>query len=120
RLTDNHCVCDDTGAAPPNKRKWGWRPLTSRPLNDNLTSQRIRAMMRAGVKILLAGAKTDVPALLHRLDKADTKEGIKSLRAAADLGVPYPVLLYDRFLGRPFASHRDSVSELVGEVIEVA
>lgn len=30
------------------------------------------------------------------------------------------MLLYERFLGRPFASHRDSVSELVGEVVEGA
>ena len=28
--------------------------------------------------------------------------------------------LYERFLGRPFAGHRDSVSELVGDVLEVA
>ena len=28
------------------------------------------------------------------------------------------MLLYERFLGRPFASHRDSVSEHVGEIIE--
>jgi hypothetical protein len=34
--------------------------------------------------------------------------------------VPYPVLLYERFLGRPFAGHRDSVSELVGDVVESA
>jgi hypothetical protein len=45
---------------------------------------------------------------------------MKSLQPVADLGVPYPVLLYERFLGRPFASHRDSVSELVGEVVEAA
>lgn len=32
--------------------------------------------------------------------------------------VPYAILLYERFLGRPFASHRDSVSELVGDVME--
>ena len=38
----------------------------------------------------------------------------------ADLGAPYPVLLYERLLGRPYATHRDSVSELVGEVVEVA
>ncbi len=30
------------------------------------------------------------------------------------------MLLYERFLGRPFAGHRDSVSELVGDVIESA
>ena len=28
------------------------------------------------------------------------------------------MLLYERFLGRPFAGHRDSVSELVGDVLE--
>lgn len=38
----------------------------------------------------------------------------------AQLGSPYAVLLYERFLGRPFASHRDSVSELVGDVLETA
>ena len=77
-------------------------------------------MIDAGVKTLLAGVNNEISAVLHRLDKADTKEGIKSLQPVADLGIPYPVLLYERFLGRPFASHRDSVSELVGEVVEGA
>jgi hypothetical protein len=78
-------------------------------------------MIKAGVKILLDGVDTNVPGVvLHRLDKADTKEGIRSLQPVADLGVPYSVLLYERFLGRPFASHRDSVSELVGLVVESA
>jgi hypothetical protein len=30
------------------------------------------------------------------------------------------MLLYERFLGRPFAGHRDSVSELVGDPLESA
>ncbi len=30
------------------------------------------------------------------------------------------MLLYERFLGRPFAGHRDSVSELVGDLLESA
>ena len=72
------------------------------------------------LRSLLVGAHTNVATLLHRLDKADTREGIRSLQPVADVGVPYPVLLYERFLGRPFASHRDSVSELVGEVVESA
>jgi SOS-response transcriptional repressor LexA len=42
------------------------------------------------------------------------------LQPLADLGVPYAMLLYERFLGRPFAGHRDSVSELVGDVLETA
>jgi hypothetical protein len=110
----------DQSAARNIDRNMRLQPLTPRPLGTILTDQRIRAMIEAGVKILLEGAKPTVSTLLHRLDKADTKEGIKSVEAVADLGVPYPVLLYERFLGRPFASHRDSVSELVGEVVEAA
>jgi hypothetical protein len=75
-------------------------------------------MIEAGVRTLLDGVNTEAATVLHRLDKADTKEGINSLQPVADLGVPYPVLLYERFLGRPFATHHDSVSELVGEVVE--
>jgi hypothetical protein len=110
----------DQGAARSIDRNMRQQPLTPRPLGAIVTDQRIRAMIEAGVKILVAGAKSKIPTLVHRLDKADTKEGIKSVEAAADLGVPYPVLLYERFLGRPFASHRDSVSGLVGEVVEAA
>jgi hypothetical protein len=118
--TEDTGVAVDQGAARLIDRNMRMRPLTPRPLGSTLTDRRIRAMIEAGIQILLAGRKTDVPTLLHRLDKADTKEGIKSVEAVADLGVPYPVLLYERFLGRPFASHRDSVSELVGEVVEAA
>jgi hypothetical protein len=118
--TETTGVTVDQGAARSIDRNIRLQPLTPRPLGSILTDQRIRTMIEAGVKILLGGAGTEVPSLLHRLDKADTKEGIKSLQPVADLGVPYPVLLYERFLGRPFASHRDSVSELVGEVVEAA
>ena len=38
----------------------------------------------------------------------------------ATIGAPYAMLLYERFLGRPFAGHRDSVSELVGDGLENA
>jgi hypothetical protein len=38
----------------------------------------------------------------------------------ANLGAPYSVLLYERFLGRPFAGHRDSISELIGNIVENA
>ena len=110
----------DQGAARSIDRNMRMNPLKARPLGQSLTDQRVRAMIKSGVAVLLAGAQPQNPILLHRLDKADTKEGIKSVEAAADLGVPYPVLLYERFLGRPFASHRDSVSELVGEVVEAA
>jgi hypothetical protein len=57
---------------------------------------------------------------LHRFDKADSTAGLSSVQQLADLGVPYAMLLYERFLGRPFAGHRDSVSELVGDGLENA
>jgi hypothetical protein len=60
------------------------------------------------------------PDKIHRLDKADTKEGLGTLHTLAGLGVPYAMLLYERFLGRPFAGHRDSVSELIGGNMEAA
>jgi hypothetical protein len=110
----------DQGAARSIDRRMRVDPLRQRPLGTTLTDQRIRAMIDAGVRTLVAGANTEVATVLHRLDKVDTKEGVKSLQPVADLGVPYPVLLYERFLGRPFASHRDSVSELVGDVVEGA
>lgn len=114
-------IAVDQGAARTIDRNTRLRPLVPKAFGKTLGDQRMRAMIAAGVKILADGVNTDVPdVVLHRLDKADTKEGIKSLQPAADLGVPYPVLLYERFLGRPFATHRDSVSELVGEVVEAA
>ena len=58
--------------------------------------------------------------MTHRLAKADTAKGLSSLQNAANLHVPYAVLLYERYLGRPYASHRDSVSELVGDLMENA
>ena len=87
---------------------------------NGFTAQRIRAMIEAGVRTVKQGPGVVPAGIVHRLDKADTLEGTGSLRSIADLGVPYPVLLYERLLGRPYATHRDSVSELVGEVVEVA
>ena len=36
----------------------------------------------------------------------------------ASIGAPYAMLLYERFLGRPFAGHHDSISQLVGDDLE--
>ena len=58
--------------------------------------------------------------MVHRLAKFDTHDGIISLQHAAREDVPYAVLLYERYLGSPFATHRNAVSELVGEVMENA
>lgn len=118
--TETTGVRVDQGAARTMDRNIRLKPLSPRPLGATLADQRLRAMIQAGVATLVAGAGPNNPAIVHRLNKVDTKEGIRSLQPIADLGVPYAVLLYERFLGRPFASHRDAVSELVGEIVEGA
>lgn len=99
----------------------GIRNDPSGPLRlSSLKETRIRALVRTACRLIKAGASETPEELLHRIDKADTKDGIDSLHRAASLGIPYAMLLYERFLGRPFAGHRDSVSELVGDVLEIA
>jgi hypothetical protein len=93
------------------------KPLRS---SGGMTDKRIRALVATACDLLKEGAPEGVAGVLHRLDKADTQHGLKSIQPLADLGVPYAMLLYERFLGRPFAGHRDSVSELVGDVLESA
>jgi hypothetical protein len=81
---------------------------------------RIEVLIRAAVRHIAQGAPDDVDGMIHRLDKFDTKEGGRSLQYAAAENILYPALLYERYLGRPFAAHRDAVSERVGEVMENA
>lgn len=108
------------GAARTIDRKIRMRPEKRLRYNGGVTDQRIHALVATACKLLVAGAPPATAGSLHRLDKSDTAEGIASLQPLANLGVPYPMLLYERFLGRPFAGHRDSVSELVGNVLETA
>lgn len=118
--TETTGVAVDQGAARAIDRKIRLDPLAPMNEGNGVTGQRMRAMIEAGVGTVAQGAGIVPPGIVHRLDKADTAQGFESLQSIADLGTPYPVLLYERFLGRPFATHRDSVSELVGEVVEVA
>ena len=87
---------------------------------EGVTAERVRRLVEAACRIIGDDVPAISPASLHRLDKVDTKAGKVSLQAAARLGIPYSMLLYERFLGRPFASHRDSVSELIGNIVENA
>ncbi len=87
---------------------------------SGLTDQRIEALVKTAVELLVEGAPEVPDGILHRLQKADTASGIRSIQPLADIGVPYAMLLYERFLGRPFAGHRDAVSGLVGDVLESA
>jgi hypothetical protein len=92
-----------------------------RPLSTSkATTERVRALIETACQLLSEGAPEVEEGKMHRLDKADTREGLDTIRILAQLGVPYAMLLYERFLGRPFAAHRDSVSELVGGGMESA
>jgi hypothetical protein len=77
-------------------------------------------MVQTACQLLSTGVPKVDDDKLHRLDKADTKQGVDSIKNLAGIGVPYAVLLYERFLGRPFAGHRDFVSELIGDSLESA
>ena len=85
-----------------------------------VTERRIWALVTAACHALDSGVPDLLSDSIHRLDKADTKSGLVSVRSSAELGVPYSILLYERLLGRPFAGHRDSISELVGNLVENA
>jgi hypothetical protein len=108
------------GAARTLDRNIRLDPSTPLRQAGGVTGQRLRALVTAACGLLSEGVPADVGANLHRLDKADTRHGLASIQPLADLGVPYAMLLYERFLGRPFAGHRDSISELVGDVLESA
>jgi hypothetical protein len=87
--------------------------------------RRHEAQLRALVPLLVDVMSRPVPpvaeAVVHRSDKLDTVGGSATIVKALSAGrVPYSELLYERLLGRPFASHRDSVSDIVGRIIEDA
>ena len=107
------------GAARTLDRNIRLNPTKPLPAAGGVTEQRIRAMITTACRLLTEGAP-DTPGLLHRLDKADTRHGLQSIQPLADIGVPYAMVLYERFLGSPFMSHRNSVSGLVGDVVEAA
>jgi hypothetical protein len=81
---------------------------------------RLKVLVETACKLLFNGAPVVENGQLHRLDKADTAHGITDIKRFSDIGAPYAMLLYERFLGRPFAGHRDSISELIGDGLENA
>jgi hypothetical protein len=87
---------------------------------DSLTIKRAQALISVAVEYITRGAPAAAVDTVHRLAKVDTSGGLESLRHVANFHVPYAVLLYERYLGRPFASHRDAVSGHVGDVMESA
>jgi len=85
-----------------------------------ITLARITALVETACDLIAEGCPNVEADKLHRFCKADSLEGLFSVKQLADLGAPYAMLLYERFLGRPFAGHRDSVSELIGDGLESA
>lgn len=107
------------GSARTLDRKARMAPLS--PLKANgVTASRLKALVQTACQILVDGSPDTESNKLHRLNKADTRTGVQSIKTLADMGVPYAMLLYERLLGRPFAGHRDSVSELIGDSLESA
>jgi hypothetical protein len=107
------------GFARTLDRKARTHPL--KPLNlDGVAGKRLAAMVISACGLLTQGCPTAPDGTIHRLQKADTVGGLSALQNLAVMGAPYAMLLYERFLGRPFAGHRDSVSELVGDGLESA
>ncbi len=78
----------------------GIRLQPRRPLpTSGVGVGRMSALVETASQLLSEGAPKIDADKLHRLDKADTKAGLNSLRASAELGIPYGMLLYERFLG---------------------
>lgn len=78
----------------------------------------VKAMVSVAVSYISCGAPTTDSDLIHRKDLVDISKGLTSLVQAASQGIAYESLLYERHLGRPFATHRDSVSGIVGNAME--
>ena len=109
----------DQGFVRALDRKIRLAPLN--PLKKSaLTEKRVKALIEVACQLMKEGAPSVTENKLHRLDKADTRYGQESIKHLTTMGAPYPMLLYERFLGRPFAGHRDSVSELIGDTLESA
>ena len=107
------------GFARSLDRKIRMNPL--KPLGKGkVIAKRVGALIETAAHFLSRGVPQVEADKIHRLDKADTKNGPAAIQTMAGIGVPYAMLLYERFLGRPFAGHRDSVSELVGDILEAA
>ena len=113
------CLDIPQGAARTLDREIRMHPARRlRPGSKTLS--RITALVDVACELIEEGCPTVAQDKLHRFNKADSLEGLSSVKQLAVLGAPYAMLLYERFLGRPFAGHRDSVSELVGDGLETA
>lgn len=119
RNLDRDCR-QDPGYVARVEASFAARPNRVSETPPPLSLARMEALVSVAVQYITEGAPSMDEGVVHRLAKFDTEKGLDSLTYAATEQVPYAVLLYERYLGRPFAAHRDAVSELVGEVMENA
>jgi hypothetical protein len=109
----------DQGFARALDRKIRKNPF-DRLSENGVMKDRLKAMITVACQLLSDGIPFVGEKNIHRLDKADTKHGLEGIQLLSNLGAPYAMLLYERFIGRPFAGHRDSVSDLIGDSLESA
>ena len=83
------------------------------------TTDQIRALIRTAVEKIRDPTPQTGDDIVHRFNLVDRLNGIDSVQEAHQEGI-YPPLLRERYLGRPFASHVDSVSDERGDVMEDA
>jgi len=107
----------DQGFVRSLDRKIRLNPLAPIKGSD-AASTKLKRMIEVSCDLISTGAPSLDTDRIHRLDKVDTKFGLVGTQNCAKIGVPYAMLLYERFLGRPFAGHRDSVSDLIGDSLE--
>ncbi|WP_187628370.1 hypothetical protein [Paraburkholderia sp. UCT31] len=124
RQLDRECRLD-SGAVRNARERYASRVSTAEarrrePPPQSKFIERVDALLAVAIRYISEGAPEAGDAVVHRLDKFDTTQGLESVEYAARENVPYAAVLYERYLGRPFATHRDAVSELVGEVMENA
>lgn len=81
------------------------------------TEDMIRALIETAVEKIEEPTPETGDDIVHRFDLLDRQSGIESVRDAHEHGI-YHNLLRERYLGRPFASHVDSVSDRRGDVME--
>lgn len=109
------------GVTQGNARSYDRQVREERRINrTEATNQKIRAMFETAVSYIESPVPETGDEILHRFELADREEGLESVQSAASEGVEYSDLLRERYLGRPFASHKDSVSERVGDEMEDA
>lgn len=122
---DEVLVIDQADAREIDARAKRGQQLLFDALPRGSKQQRYDRLLRTVVPLLAEVLRRPVPAVppdkIHRLDKCDTHGGQATVAKMLSTGkVSYSELLYERLLGRPYASHRDSVSGIVGKLIENA